>query len=225
MAFKTGDLIKVNYTLKDREDVLDTTVENVAIKSGIFNSKKKYRPATVIIGKKNFFEKVDKEIETMNVGEKKVIELKPNDAFGDRSAELISIVALSEFKKRNIVPFPGLVVDVNGMQGRVQSVSGGRVRVDFNHPLAGKDLIFEVEVVEKIDDDKKKASALLERYFGDSSGAELSLSDKKLVVALDPTKVVVTDSQKKEFVDAAFSCIGIEEVNIVEKFFKEKKKS
>jgi FKBP-type peptidyl-prolyl cis-trans isomerase 2 len=47
-----------------------------------------------------------------------------------------------------MTPYPGMIVSVNRLRGKVLSVSGGRVRVDFNHPLAGKTLRFDVEVVE-----------------------------------------------------------------------------
>ena len=72
----------------------------------------------------------------------------------------------------------GLVIEMNGRQGRVQSVSGGRVRVDFNSPLAGKEIEYEVEVKEKITGDQKKAESLFEKYFSGVPEKEKTLSIK-----------------------------------------------
>ncbi|MEM4598695.1 MAG: peptidylprolyl isomerase [Candidatus Diapherotrites archaeon] len=218
MAFSKGDVIRLNYTIRDSSEVFDTTLESVAIKEGIFQNGKQYEPAIFIVGMPNFFEKVDNEIEAMSVGEKKSIALKPKDAFGERNPDLIKVVPMTEFKRRKIVPFPGLAVDVNGLQGKVQSVSGGRVRVDFNHPLAGKDLYFEAEVVEKIEGDENKAKALVGRYFGKGKGVDAKVVGKKLEVVLNIDKAKNIAMRKNDFVKAALNCISVEEIDIIERF-------
>ncbi|MCX8189810.1 MAG: peptidylprolyl isomerase [Candidatus Diapherotrites archaeon] len=218
MASKKGDILRLNYTIRDSSEVFDTTLESVAIKEGIFQKERKYEPAIFIVGMPNFFEKVDGEIEGMSIGEKRTIALEPRDAFGERNPELVRVVPLSEFKRRKVLPFPGLVVDVNGMQGKVQSVSGGRVRVDFNHQLAGKEIFFEAEVLEKVESDEKKAEALVERYFGKEKDVEVKISGKKLDLILNFDKAKNIAMRKNDFVKAALNCLSVDEINIIEKF-------
>ena len=66
--------------------------------------------------------------------------------FGEREKDLVNIVSLKQFQTNKVNPFPGLVVTLDDVQGTVKAVSGGRVVVDFNHPLAGKDLFYEITV-------------------------------------------------------------------------------
>ncbi len=56
-------------------------------------------------------------------------------------------------------PVPGMKISSNGSTGKILTVNGGRVKVDFNHELAGKDLIYDVEVTEIIDDVEEKLKA------------------------------------------------------------------
>ena len=85
-----------------------------------------------------------------------------------------------------IVDKEGLKVELNGERGTIQKVSSSRVKVDFNHDLAGIDLIYEVEVVKKIDDIKEQFICLLEKRLPgvDFSEAIIEIKDKTLVVEL-----------------------------------------
>jgi FKBP-type peptidyl-prolyl cis-trans isomerase 2 len=222
MAFQEGDIIRVNYTVKRDSEVFETTREEVAVKEGIFDEKRRYAPAIAIIGEQNFFAKVDEELKNMDVGQKKVVKLEPKDAFGERKPELIRMVALKEFKRRNIVPFPGLVVDLNGLQGRVQSVSGGRVRVDFNHPLAGKAIEFELEVVEKVDGKEQKAQALIERYLSFvKDEVKASFENESLIVEGSAEKLLGSDALRNNFARSALKYLPVKKVKFIEVFDKE----
>lgn len=219
MAFKDGDIVKVHYTALQDNEVFETTREDVAVKEGIFDEKREYKPIVAIIGERNFFEKVDNELKNMNVGEKKRIKLEPKEAFGERNDELVRVVALKEFKKRNIAPFPGLVVDLNGLKGRVQSVSGGRVRVDFNHPLAGKEMEFELEVVEKIEGDESKVKALVEKFFSFAKDdIKFEFKDDVLVVEAPAHKLVGVEGLKRAFAKVALRSTKAKEIKFVESF-------
>jgi FKBP-type peptidyl-prolyl cis-trans isomerase 2 len=81
---------------------------------------------------------------------------------------------------------PGEYFDIDGMQAKIQSVSGGRVRVDFNNPLAGKALTYDLKVIRKIEEDKEKIEKLLKYYRVDYThvilnGKELEIKTKKPV--------------------------------------------
>ena len=86
------------------------------------------------------------------------------------------------FTQQNIKPFPGLHVNLDNIYGVIRSVSGGRTIVDFNHPLASKDLVYEVEIKRFINNLEDKIKAVLNLV---EKGIKFSLNNDKLVVKLD----------------------------------------
>ncbi len=164
---ENGDCVKINYIgrIKDTGEIFDLTYEDIAKKEGIYNPKIKYGPVGIIVGSGMILKGLEEEIKKMKPGEKKVVTLSAKNAFGERDPRLVKTVPVSEVKKSGIDPRPGLIVDFSGIKGRIQSVSSGRVRIDFNNPLAGKDVEYEIEVVEKIDDEKEIIKTVLE-FFG-----------------------------------------------------------
>jgi len=92
---------------------------------------------------------IRKEIEDAVKGKKEneVIEIQIPKAYGERKAELIVLMPLRVLRQNGIDPFPGLVINVDGMEGIIKTVSGGRVVVDFNHPLAEKTILFKIKIL------------------------------------------------------------------------------
>ena len=164
MAFKEGDFVKVEYTAKHAADnsVVYTTDESIAKKNNIFEEERRYGPQLMVIGKRKLIKGLDDAIKDMNLNQERKLELEPKDAFGERNPDLVRVMSLSDFKKRDIDPYPGMRLDIDGGVATVKSVNSGRVVVDANHPLAGEKLIYEIRVVSKIDGTKEKIEALAE---------------------------------------------------------------
>ena len=80
-------------------------------------------------------------------------------------------------------------LSLDGQHGIVRTVDGGRVRVDFNHELAGKDIIYEIEIVDTIDDNVEKIKGLIEVYYGnpniDLEKTEILIEDGVAKITLD----------------------------------------
>ncbi|MEM2390105.1 MAG: peptidylprolyl isomerase, partial [Ignisphaera sp.] len=93
------------------------------------------------------------------------IEIPPEKAYGSRDPSKVRIVSIRELVKNNIVPEVGKTVDIGGQIGIVKAVTGGRVLVDFNHPLAGKTLICSYRIVKVVEDDVEKIKLLLHRRY------------------------------------------------------------
>lgn len=165
---KKGDIVKISYTGWFEGNLIETTEEAIAKKEGSHNDKRSYEASVVVVGEGQVLPGLDKAIEGMKVGEEKKVELKAKDAFGERNFKLIQLVPMREFKKQSIMPFPGMTFEVEGRPARIQSVSGGRVRVDFNHPLAGKDLEYEIKIEADARTESDKIRFLLERAFRDA---------------------------------------------------------
>ena len=162
MTIKKGDFIEINYTgrLADgAKECFDTTSADVAKKEDIHSEKTKYEPIVIVVGERHVIPGLDANLEGKDVG-KYTFKIKDVDAFGKKSAQKLRLVPAKLFSKENIKPFPGLQVNVDNEMGVVRSVSGGRIIVDFNHPLSSKDVEYEVEVLRILTDNKEKIESL-----------------------------------------------------------------
>jgi peptidylprolyl isomerase len=162
MTFKEGDFLEVDYSVFDAASgtILATTQEKKAKDANIYNEKMKYGPVLMVIGSSGLIKGLDRELRNMKEKDTKRFTLKPEDAFGQRSEELMRVMPLSEFKSRDIDPYPGMQVELDSMTATVRSVSPGRVVVDANHPFAGKEIIYDVIVQRQLTNDKEKIEAL-----------------------------------------------------------------
>jgi len=184
---QTGDFVHIDYIgrIKGSGEIFDLTKEEIAKKDGTFNSNVKYKPIPVIIGANLFLKGIDETLKEMKIGEKKSIEISPKDSFGERKTELVKLIPLSFFKEKSKDVNPGVYVKVNEIPGKVVSVDGGRVKIDFNHPLAGKNLEYEIEVKEEIKTPEEKIKAIFNFYTGtEKEDVEVEIKEKKVEVLL-----------------------------------------
>ncbi|MDV3103431.1 FKBP-type peptidyl-prolyl cis-trans isomerase [Thermococcus waiotapuensis] len=164
-----GDVIRLHYTGKVQEtgEIFDTTYEEVARKAGIYNEKGIYGPVPIAVGAGHVLKGLDEKLDGLEVGRKYEIIVPPEEGFGKRDPSLIKVFTLGQLRRAGIYPIPGMPIELETgdgrkLKGRILTVSGGRVRIDFNHPYAGKHLVYEVEVMEKIEDPIEKVKALVE---------------------------------------------------------------
>jgi len=162
---KKGDIIKVSYTGKFEDGLIETTDEATAKKENAYNKDRQYKPAIIVVGEGQVLPGLDRALEEMDVDKGKKLNLAPKDAFGERSFKLIKLVPMREFRQQKVNPFPGMVLEIEGQPAKIQSVTSGRVRVDFNHPLAGKEVEYELKVESAAKTEKEKVAYLIERAF------------------------------------------------------------
>jgi len=163
---KKGDFIKINYIGRlESGEIFDLTDEKTAKKEKIHNPKVRYGPVSIIVGSGFLVPGLEKAVLDMKVGEKKEMDIEPEQGFGKRDPKLIRTVPLKVFRNQKLDPMPGMIVDFSGSKGRIQSIDAGRVRVDFNNPLAGKKLHYELEIVEDIKKPEDKVKSIFD-FFG-----------------------------------------------------------
>lgn len=194
MALKNGDFVLIEYTGKVKEtgNIFDTTNEEIAKKEGVYDSNKVYGPILVVIGRGWVIKGLEEALKEMDEGEEKEVVIPPEKAFGQRDPGKVKVFSMREFKRRGINVKVGDVIDFGGTTGIVKSITGGRVVVDFNHPLAGKTLIYKVKIVKKIEDVVEKARALAARHLNikmDEVQVEYKPDEKTLVVNI-PTRIM-----------------------------------
>ena len=182
-------MVSVNFTGKEllNNEVFDTTKESVAKEHNIYDPKRKFKALTIIIGEKELLPLVEKELEGMKEGEERTVKLSAKNGFGERVPDLVRILPAKAFAEHKIKPVQGLVINIGNALGKVQSVSGGRVRVDFNHLLAGRELEYTVKIEKEIKDKKEIAKQLYEKYYSMIPGTKHEIKEEDLYITI-PTE-------------------------------------
>jgi FKBP-type peptidyl-prolyl cis-trans isomerase SlyD len=162
MPVKKKDFIEIEYTGKTKEDniIFDTTSEEVAKKNNIHSEYSIYGPVVICVGEGQLLKGLDHKIEGKEIGEY-TFDLKAEEAFGKKNAKLIRLVPISKFKEQGIKPEQGMQLNIDGTVSTIKSVSGGRVLVDFNHPLSGRDLVYDIVIKRMVGDKKEQIMSLL----------------------------------------------------------------
>jgi len=162
------DFVEIDYVAKivETNKVFDTTMEDKAKEYKIYKENFKYEPIKIVVGAEYVIKGMDETLFKMSVGEEKSIEISPEKGFGRRDPKLIVKVPLREFRKHNMTPRPGIRMEINGRWATVRNVSSGRVNLDFNHFLAGKNLIYDIKINSKIDDIDEKIKILMRLNIG-----------------------------------------------------------
>lgn len=160
---KNGDFIEVDYMgkVKDSNQIFDLTNKEEAKKNNLFDEKREYKPVIICIGEKNLIKGVDDQLVGKEISKEYDLTIKAEAGFGIRNPKLMKLVNANIFKKSNIMPVPGLQINIDGMLGTIRSFSGGRVIVDFNHPLADKELVYKIKILRKVTDAKEKLNACM----------------------------------------------------------------
>lgn len=134
----TPKVVSFHYTLKDSKGtVLESSMED--------------EPLSYLEGVGQIIPGLESAIHGMKKGEKKSVAVKAEDAYGDYEQDLIVQVPRAQIPKKDVVVGDRFHADSG--QGHTQvvvvtAVSDTHVTVDGNHPLAGQDLHFDVEVTE-----------------------------------------------------------------------------
>ncbi|WP_297452622.1 peptidylprolyl isomerase [Persephonella sp.] len=139
MKATNNKVVTFHYTLKDKEtgEVLDSSQEYG-------------QPLTVLFGAQNIIPGLESRMEGMEAGEKRTIEVPALEAYGEKNPELIQKVPREYFQGIELekgMPLQAQTPDGQIINMIVVDFDDNEVTVDMNHPLAGKDLVFDVEVV------------------------------------------------------------------------------
>ncbi len=145
---EVGDNVSVNYTgsLEDGT-VFDTSKADVAMAENIYNPSKSYEPWYFIAGSGQMIKGFDDAVMGMAVGEEKTVTIPPEDAYGVHNPQLLVPVPVDEFQSANITPVIGQKVSIQNRPVTIVDISEENVTLDLNHDLAGKTLIFDIELV------------------------------------------------------------------------------
>lgn len=162
MPLQKKDFIEIEFTAKLKDgEIFDSNKKEDLGKTGL---KGEAKPFVFALGEGMFLNSIDDYLIGKEIGEYK-IELTPDKAFGKRDPKMIQMIPLIHFRQQQVNPIPGAVFNFDGKLARVLTVSGGRVMVDFNNPLAGKEVIYEINILRKIEGIEDKIMAINEFFF------------------------------------------------------------
>ena len=165
MPFKKGDFIQINYTAKVKEtgETFDTTLEEVAKKERLYKEGEIYEPKLIVIGEGWVLKTLDESLKSLQLKKLKTIEIPPDKAFGSRDPEKLKMVPLKRLRDKGITTQLGKRIEYEKKLATIRTVGAGRVTLDFNPPLAGKTLVYEVAAQKKLETLKEKITALIRR--------------------------------------------------------------
>lgn len=99
----------------------------------------------------------------MEVNKEAQVEISPEKAFGPRDSEKVKRVHLRQLLEKGINPAVGMRIEFGGKNATIRSIGAGRVLLDFNPPLAGRTLIYDVTITKKLETNEEKIAALIHR--------------------------------------------------------------
>ncbi len=161
-----GEMVLIDYVGKAEGEVFDTTVKEEAEKAGIQREDADFKPVPVLLGEGYVIEGLEEALLDMDVGDEEEVTVPPEKAYGDRDSDKVETYPEREFRKQDVQVNVGEEIMIGRKRGRVVSKGSGRVRVDFNHPLSGKELDYWVKIVDQVEDSEEIARKIYDYRVG-----------------------------------------------------------
>jgi len=181
MAIENGVFIRLSYTGSIEGIPFDTTSEETAKASGIFNEKSRYGPMVIRVGSGHVIPGLDEALTGAEAGVEQTVTVAPEKGFGSHDREQVKAYPFKAFEKK---PTIGTRISQDKKEGVVVDIIGQRALVDFNHPLAGKELEYTFTIEEIVTDDVEKMQGMIRLFSG--RDIDLEFADGKVTMHLPP---------------------------------------
>jgi len=167
MAFTKGSLILIDYTakVKDSNEVVETTIVDDAKKHNLFQENVKYQPKLVSVGESWVLKGLDDALANAKAGDKLTVDVTPDKGFGERDSGKVRMIPLRKLGEDADKVTVGDTIEVDQKTGVVRFVGSGRVQVDFNHRLAGKTVVYDVNILKALETPEDKINGILKRHM------------------------------------------------------------
>jgi peptidylprolyl isomerase len=186
MTFQKGDFILIDYNAKVKEtnEVFDTTHEDVAKREHLYKEGEVYESKLVVVGESWVLKALDDALTPMELNKAQTVEITAEKGFGQRDPEKVKRVPLRQLLNKEINPSIGARIEYQGKMASVRAIGAGRVILDFNPPLAGRTLIYDVTVTKKLESAEEKVRALIHRRVPvvEENKFNLALKNSKLTI-------------------------------------------
>jgi FKBP-type peptidyl-prolyl cis-trans isomerase 2 len=183
---KKGDIIRLEYNCyyAASGELFETTHEALAKEKELWHEGHTYSPRVFIIGSGASDLPTGLEVDLLHakVGEKRDVTLEAKDAYGAHNPLLVETVSVRELLRLGIDPEVGATVQRRNRTGFISGIFGGRVRIDYNHKLAGKALKYDYTVDSVAEKPQEKVRAILDLHYGRSEEFDVEVAGKKVTV-------------------------------------------
>jgi len=227
MTLEKGSLILIDYTakVKDTNVTFETTREEEAKRSDVYDPTRRYEPRLISVGEGWVLKGLDEALSEAKMGDKLSIQIEPNKGFGERDTSKVRMIPLRKLGDKADEIRVGDTIELEERMGIVRFIGSGRVQVDFNHRYAGRTLIYDVDVTKKLDDDNEKVSSLIRRRLPiDEQKMEFNIEGLRLQIDLPEETFLVEGLQiiKKAIANDIFKFVSkIENVKFVESYLSQ----
>lgn len=186
MPIKSGDFVIIDYILKVKEtgEVFDVTMEDQAKAANAYSPQEVYEPKLLVVGQSWMLKGIDELVTGAEEGQEKEAEIPPEKAFGLRDGKRVEIVPARQLTSQGIRPIPGQRIEVQGQLATIRAVSGGRVTIDYNHPLAGRTLSAKVYVRKNVTAPEDRIRELIHRRVREVPKDKFLVSDLGTMVSI-----------------------------------------
>jgi FKBP-type peptidyl-prolyl cis-trans isomerase SlyD len=176
-GLQDGDFVRLDYTARTVEggQLVDTTDPEVAEEEGV-EDQGTFEPRVIVLGSGHLFDAVEDDIVGKEAGDSGSVTVSAGEAFGEYDESQVETVSASKIDEDD--RYPGARIQIDGRQGVLETIIGGRARVDFNHPLAGEDVEYEYEIVGVVDDQLERAEGLLNMFL--DMDLEMRIEDEEV---------------------------------------------
>jgi len=217
MFLQKKDFIEIDFTGQVKGgEIFDSTIKEDLEKLHYgHNHPIEQKPFVFCLGEGMFLMSIDDFLVGKEAGKNYEIELPPEKAFGKRNSQFVQMIPLKIFKEKNVNPVPGATLNFDGRMGKILSVSGGRIMVDFNHFLSGKTLIYKINVLRKIGSLDEKIQSLNDFFF--RKNFKYETQGEKLILEVEKPLVKIVELFKDKFKEMLGLEVEIKEVEGVEK--------
>jgi FKBP-type peptidyl-prolyl cis-trans isomerase SlyD len=195
MTLEKGSLILIDYTakVKDTNLTFETTREEEAKKSDVYDPTRRYEPRLISVGEGWVLSGLDEALMNASMGDKLNIEIVPDKGFGERDPNKVRMIPLRKLGEKADEVRVGDTIELDERMGIIRFIGSGRVQVDFNHRFAGRTLIYDVEVTKKLEDDNEKVLSLIKR--------RLPIEDQKIKLNIEGSGVQIDLPEETFLVD------------------------
>lgn len=139
MSFEKNQVVQFHYTVRNSKDE-------------VVDDSRGGEPLAILAGNGQILPKLEEALQEMQLNEKKSVFLAAADAYGEHSDDAIQVASRDNFPKDAKLEvgmeFMASMQDGQNMPFTISKIEGEQITVDFNHPLAGEDLTFDVELTE-----------------------------------------------------------------------------
>ena len=176
--------------------------------------KNKESSIELVVGEGKFFPVLENRLIKMKEGGTKEITLEPNDAFGPHNNELVMDAPRSVFRPDDKLAI-GMRLKIDSPSGKVYygtitEITNEAITIDLNHPLAGKTLIYELEIKEKIEKTEDKIKMIINLYTRiEKEKVDIKINDKDVEIVLPP---LINPIYKKKIADECIKFLDLEKI-------------